>query len=98
MNFLFGNIISKQIYEQILQKIRYNDFTFNKVARHKYIGKKPNAFGIDKILYKCPDCKQEHVLHVEDDTVEENTVVEVLRKGYKLGDKVIRFAMVKVAN
>ena len=38
------------------------------------------------------------VMHVEDDTVEENTVVEVLRKGYKLGDKVIRFAMVKVAN
>ena len=43
---------------------------------------------------------EEHnaVMHVEDETVEENTVVEVLRKGYKLGDKVIRFAMVKVAN
>ncbi len=43
---------------------------------------------------------EEHnaVMHVEDDTVEENTVVEVLRKGYKLGDKIIRFAMVKVAN
>lgn len=43
---------------------------------------------------------EEHnaVMHVEDDTVEENTVVEVLRKGYKLGDRVIRFAMVKVAN
>ena len=38
------------------------------------------------------------VMHVEDESVEENTVVEVLRKGYKLGDKVIRFAMVKVAN
>ena len=43
---------------------------------------------------------EEHnaVMHVEDDSVEENTVVEVLRKGYKLGDRVIRFAMVKVAN
>ncbi len=43
---------------------------------------------------------EEHnaVMHVDDDSVEENTVVEVLRKGYKLGDKVIRFAMVKVAN
>ena len=43
---------------------------------------------------------EEHnaVMHIEDETVEENTVVEVLRKGYKLGDKVIRFAMVKVAN
>lgn len=43
---------------------------------------------------------EEHnaVMHVEDDAAEENIVVEVLRKGYKLGDKVIRFAMVKVAN
>ena len=23
------------------------------------------AFGIDKILYKCPCCKEEHVLYVE---------------------------------
>ena len=43
---------------------------------------------------------EEHnaVMHIDDDTVEDNTVVEVLRKGYKLGEKVIRFAMVKVAN
>ena len=32
------------------------------------------------------------------DTAEENTVVEVFQKGYTLGDKVLRFAMVKVAN
>ena len=60
----------KQIYDLILEKISYNDFAFNKVARHKYVGKKPNAFGIDKILYKCPDCKEEHTLYVEHDTVQ----------------------------
>ena len=38
------------------------------------------------------------VMHMEDDSVEENTVVEVFQQGFKLGDKVIRFAMVKVAN
>lgn len=38
------------------------------------------------------------VMHVEDDTVGENTVVEVLQKGYRKGDHVIRYAMVKVAN
>ena len=38
------------------------------------------------------------VLHEEREDVAENTVVEVLQKGYKLGDKVIRYAMVKVAN
>ncbi len=66
---MLETLTEEQIYDGILQKISYNDFAFNKVARHKYIGKKPNAFGIDKILYKCPDCKEEHTLHVEDDTV-----------------------------
>ena len=58
-----------EIYNVMLEKIRYNDFAYNKIARNQYIGKKPNAFGIDKILYKCPDCKTEHTLRVEHDTV-----------------------------
>ena len=38
------------------------------------------------------------VMHVDDDSVEENTIVEVFQTGFQTGDKVIRFAMVKVAN
>ncbi len=38
------------------------------------------------------------VMHVEDENFGENTVCEVFQAGFKLGDKVIRFAMVKVAN
>ncbi|WP_276857434.1 nucleotide exchange factor GrpE [Intestinimonas timonensis] len=38
------------------------------------------------------------VMHVEDENAGENTVVDVFQAGFKLGDKVIRFAMVKVAN
>lgn len=38
------------------------------------------------------------VMHVEDAAAEENTVVEVFQQGFTCGDKVIRFAMVKVAN
>lgn len=38
------------------------------------------------------------VMHVEDESAGENTVVEVFQSGFKLGEKVIRFAMVKVAN
>lgn len=40
----------------------------------------------------------EAVMHIEDDKYKEKEVVEVLRKGYKIGDKIIRHAMVKVAN
>lgn len=66
---MLSELTEQQIYEKLLQAIRYNDFAFNKVARHKYVGKGPNASGIDKILYKCPDCKEENVLHVEGDAI-----------------------------
>lgn len=38
------------------------------------------------------------VMHVEDENVKPNTVVQVLQKGYKIGSRVLRYAMVKVAN
>ena len=38
------------------------------------------------------------VMHVDDESKGENEIVEVFQKGFKLGDKIIRFAMVKVAN
>ena len=66
---MLGTLSEKEIYDLMLEKISYNDFAYNKVARHQYVGKKPNAFGIDKILYKCPDCKEEHALRVEHDAV-----------------------------
>jgi len=38
------------------------------------------------------------VMHVEDEALGEAEIVEVFQKGYIKGDKVIRYAMVKVAN
>ena len=38
------------------------------------------------------------VMHVEDESVGENVIVKVFTKGYKLGDTVIRPAVVQVAN
>lgn len=66
---MLEKLSEEQIYNLILQKIGYNDFHFNKTARNTYVGKKPNAFGVDKILYICPDCKEEHTLCVEHDAV-----------------------------
>lgn len=38
------------------------------------------------------------VMHVEDENLGENVLAEVFMKGYKKGDKIIRYATVKVAN
>ena len=42
--------------------------------------------------------KHNAVMHVEDEAIEESTVVEVFQKGFAIGEKVLRFSMVKVAN
>ncbi len=38
------------------------------------------------------------VMHVEDEELGENVIAEVFQQGFQIGDKVIRHAMVKVAN
>ena len=38
------------------------------------------------------------VMHVEDESLGENLIAEVFQQGFQIGDKVIRHAMVKVAN
>ena len=38
------------------------------------------------------------VMHIENEELGENTIAAVFQKGFKIGDKVIRFAMVQVAN
>ena len=38
------------------------------------------------------------VMHTEDAEAEENTITQVFQKGFRLGEKVVRFAMVQVAN
>ena len=38
------------------------------------------------------------VMHIEDENYKEGEIVAVFQKGFKLGDKVIRFAMVQTAN
>lgn len=38
------------------------------------------------------------VMHIDDESLGENVISMVLQKGYKMGDKIVRHAMVQVAN
>ena len=53
---------------------------------------------IDALGQKFDPTLNNAVMHEEDAEKGENEIVQELQKGFKLGDKVIRFAMVKVAN
>ena len=38
------------------------------------------------------------VMHTDEEGVAENTITQVFQQGFKIGDKIVRFAMVQVAN
>ena len=58
-----------------------------------------SGLGVEEIECKTFDPNFHNaVFHVEDDSYGEGEIIEVLRKGYKKGNKIIRYAMVKVAN
>ena len=38
------------------------------------------------------------ILHIDDETIAENTITQVFQQGVKMGEKIVRFAMVQVAN
>ena len=38
------------------------------------------------------------IMHLDDESIPENTITQVFQRGFKMGDKIVRFAMVQVAN
>ena len=67
----------------------------------KQFGELANNLGIEEVGAageKFDPNYHDAVMHIEDEQFGENEIAEVLQKGYKLGDTVIRPAMVKVAN
>jgi molecular chaperone GrpE len=60
-----------------------------------------DALGVTEIPAKgeiFDPSKHNAVMHIEDESYGDGIVVEEFEKGFMLGDKVIRFSMVKVAN
>lgn len=64
----------------------------------KDILKKEGVEEIDALGNQFDPSLHNAVMHVEDESYDVNTVVEVFQKGYRIKDKVIRHSMVKVAN
>lgn len=65
----FENNTSDELYEKMLKEFKYDEFALNKVNRIAYKGKKPNIFGLNTIIYKCPHCLGEGVFSTDGDTM-----------------------------
>lgn len=68
------------------------------VKQFESLGEKLNICEVAKVGDAFDPNLHEAVMHIEDENLGENVIADVLQKGYKIGDTVIRPAMVKVAN
>lgn len=76
----------------------YKDGTYMIYSQLKELLEKVGLEEIEALNQDFDPNLHEAVMHVEDENFAEKQVVEVFRKGYRLGDKIIRHSMVKVAN
>lgn len=65
----FETCSKEELYERLLKAFTYNEFTDHQDSPVAFRGKKPNIDGLDNIIYKCPQCRCEHQLQVEGDTM-----------------------------
>lgn len=63
------NLSQEQIHNVLLEKIRYNEFEEFKGEKVAFRGKKPNIYGLDNIIFKCPHCNSEYSFSTKGDTM-----------------------------
>jgi len=68
------------------------------VKQFEALGEKIGIVEVAKVGDTFDPNSHEAVMHIEDENLGENVVAQVLQKGFKIGDTVIRPAMVTVAN
>ncbi|MBO5851924.1 MAG: 1-acyl-sn-glycerol-3-phosphate acyltransferase [Clostridia bacterium] len=55
----------EELNTKLLERFSYNEFDAHKGDKTEFIGKKPNIYGLDNIIYKCPHCNSEFKFKVE---------------------------------
>ena len=63
------NLSQEEIHGKLLEKFKYNEFEEFKGEKIAFRGKKPNIYGLDNIIFKCPSCQSEHRFSIENDTM-----------------------------
>jgi molecular chaperone GrpE len=93
------------VYDNLVRALKQNteDEAYKKgvemiMAQFKTTMEKLGVTEMDCLGQKFDPAFHNAVMHVDDEEKGENEIVEVFQQGFMLGDKVIRFAMVKVAN
>lgn len=63
----YDNFSKEELYNKLLEKFRYNEFEESKNNKVAFRGKKPNIYGLNNIIYKCPHCGSEYTFSTSGD-------------------------------
>ena len=59
----------QELYAKLMEHFKYNEFDYNRQHKIAFKGEKPNAFGLEKIIYRCPHCNSEFKIKVDGEVV-----------------------------
>lgn len=65
----FETYSQNEIYNRLLKEFQYNEFEEHRNHKVAFRGKKPNIYGLDNIIYKCPHCLSEHKFSIQSDVM-----------------------------
>ena len=63
------NLSKEQLHDALLENFKYNEFEEFKNEKVAFRGKKPNIYGLDNIIFKCPNCNNEHTFSTNNDVM-----------------------------
>ena len=61
------NLTQDQLHNALLERFKYNEFEEFKGQKVAFRGKKPNVYGLENIIFKCPSCGKEFTFSTEED-------------------------------
>jgi len=61
------NLSQDELHGALLDKFQYNEYEEFKGEKVAFRGKKPNIYGLDNIIFKCPHCEGEYTFSTEKD-------------------------------
>ena len=61
------NLSQEELHNALLQKFKYNEFDEFSSEKVAFYGKKPNIYGLDNIIFRCPNCNSDYTFSTHND-------------------------------
>ena len=64
------NLSVEELHNKLLERFKYNEFEDCSDKKVAFVGKKPNVYGLDNIIFRCPHCNGEYTFSTKGNVME----------------------------